>query len=271
MTSQQQDLVFFSDNSIVSDHSLVSRNSSLHIISHLEGTNPSWLVSSILENCLVGTANLVNRELNRKIINRSQVTFASFIHSKAFWVPLSRKQGVDLDSNPNFQFVDCFSDLFTKQIPNPANAKPQVSKVFGTICKAIENQKSEKKVVVVECPELLLAATDLSSNDLVQHLRKVASLCNTLFVVINTESPLTNSTGALPDDPVFRISDFYVKLYHMSSLNISVQPLSTGRAKDITGCLTVARGSQPANPVTRVVEKEYMFHIAKESVKLYYR
>lgn len=271
MTSQQQDLVFFSDNSIISDHSFVSGNKNLHIISHQEGTNPSWLVTSIVENSLIGTANLVNRELNRKTPNRSLVTFASFIHPRDFWLRLSRKQGVDLDANSNFNYLDCFSDLFTKQIPNPAIAKEHISKLFDGICIAVEKLKLEKKVVVVECPELLLAATDVSSSDLISHLRRVASHCNTLFVVINTETPFTSVGGALPDDPVFRISDFYVKLHHMSSLNISILPLSTGRAKDITGCLTVARGAQSANPVTNVVEKEYMFHIAKESVKLYYR
>lgn len=270
MTAQQQDLVFFSDNSIVSDHSLVSGNKNLHIISHHEGTIPSWLVVSIFENCLLGTANLINREL-KKTPNRTLVTCASFLHAQDFWTRLSRKQGLDLDSSSNYQYVDCFSDLFTKQIPNPANAKAHISKLFDSICVAVEKLKLQKRVVVIECPELLLAATDLASNDLIFHLRRVASHCNTLFVVINTESPFTTSSGAPPEDPVFRISDFYTKLHHMSSLNISVLPLSTGRAKDITGCLTVARGAKPANPVTRVVEKEYMFHIVNESVKLYYR
>lgn len=271
MTSQQQDLVFFSDNSIISDQSLVSGNKALHIISYSEATSPSWLLTSIVENGLLGTANLVNRELKAKKVNRSLVTFASFMHPQDFWVPLCRKQGVDLESCSNFTNVDLFTHLFTKQISNPASPKAQVSKLFESLSGTVESQDHEKKVVILESPEVLLAATELSPNDLVQHIRKLASHCNTIFVVINTESPLISFSGALPTDPVYKITDFYVKLHHMSSLNINILPLATGRAKDITGCLTVAKGAQNANPVTHVVEKEYIYHISKESVKLYFR
>lgn len=271
MSSQQQDLVFFSDNSIISNESLVPGNKNLHIISHNAGTNPSWLLTSIVENGLLGTANLVNRELNRKISNRALVTVASFVHPREFWVLACRKQGVDLDSNTHFNYVDCVSDLFTKHVTNPASSKAGVCKLFDNITTSVEKQNNDKKIIIVESPETLLAATDLTSNDLVHLLRKLASAGNTLIVVVNSDSPLTGFAGSLPGDPVFKITDFYVKLHHVSSLNINILPLATGRAKDITGCLTVSKGAKPANPVTQVVEKDYIFHISKESVKLYFR
>lgn len=271
MTSQQQDLVFFSDNSIISDKSFAPGNNAIHIISHKEATSPSWLLTSIVENGLLGTANLVNREFHTKIANRSLVTVASFVHPKDFWVLLCRKQGVDIETSSNFSYVDCFSDLFTNQVPNPKSPETGVARLFSNITSSISKQKHEKRVVILESPELLLAATDLSTNALISHIRQVAAQCSVLFVVINTAAPLINFTGTQSGDPVTRITDFYVKLHHMSSLNINILPLATGRAKDITGCLTVARGALPAAPELQVVGKEYIYHITKENVKLFFR
>lgn len=265
--SQQQDLIFFSDNSIVSDRCLASQN--IQIFTHNEGTSPSWLLTAVIENGLVGTANLVNRELNRKIRDRASVTVASFVHNRDFWVSACKKQGVDLDSTQNINYVDCLTELFTKQITNTEKLKVQVEKLFGGVIASIQKQKLERKIAILENPEILLAATDISANDMIQNLRKLAATVNTLIVVLNTDSPLLNFSTALPEDPVTKITDFYVKLHHLSSLNINILPLATGRAKDITGCLTVARGAKPA-PLA-VVEKEYIFHLSKDSVKLYFR
>lgn len=270
MTSQQQDLVFFDDNSLVSSRLLTSGLSTLHIISHDQETSPSWLVSAIVENALVGTASLVNRDLTTKSHNRSLVVYISFTHPEDFIARNCRKQEIDL-TLANFTFVDCFTNLFTEQITTPANAKAHVEKMFAKICKAIEDLKNLHRTVIIESPELLLAATDLQSNDLLILMRRITRLCNVLFVVVDTQSPLIDMESSAPEDPVFKITDFYVKLHHMSSMNISILPLSTGRAKDITGSLTVGRGAIPPDSLL-VVENEYVYNITKESsVKLFFR
>ncbi|KAM9898282.1 hypothetical protein OXX69_009942, partial [Metschnikowia pulcherrima] len=75
MTTQQQDLVFFDDNTLLSDKVLGKDNHALHVITHAEGTQPAWLINTLIESCLVGTANSVNRDLARVPQPRSSVTY----------------------------------------------------------------------------------------------------------------------------------------------------------------------------------------------------
>lgn len=272
MTSQKQDLVFYTDNSLILDEELSKDIHQLQIISYKEGTNPSWFVNSLLENSLVGTATTVNRDLKTKRRDRSLVTFVSFQNNAEFVINSCRKQGLDLTSMSNFTFIDCFSDLFTKRITNTMNSKTQIDSLFLDIYKQVESQNTDKKVIFVEGLEILLAATDASVNVILLWIQKLSQSCKCLFTILNTESPLLDFENGNPQDPVFKITDFYVKLYHRSSLNINLLPLSTGRAKDITGCLTVTRGSIPLPLGLQVVEKEYIYHLSKEStVKLFFR
>lgn len=272
MASQQQDLVFYSDNSLLSTCSPSGDEHTLQVISHREGTDPSWLLNTLLENALLGTANLVNRDLVLKKNNGTLAVYVSFHNSADFVINSCRKQGLDLASSKNFTFVDCFSDLFTKKITKTDNCKQQLASLFADILSKVVLQGLSNCVVFVEGLEILLAATDATSNDILRWVSKLNQACNSLFITINAESPMINMENENPQDPVFKITDFYIKLYHRSSLNVNILPLSTGRAKDITGCLTVSRGSKPTSASIYVVEKEYVYHLSKEStVKLFFR
>ncbi|GEQ69992.1 hypothetical protein JCM33374_g3668 [Metschnikowia sp. JCM 33374] len=272
MTTQQQDLVFFDDNSLLSDKIITPENRELHIITHAEGTQPAWLINSLIETCLIGTANSVNRDLVRTASPRASVTYVSFLHPKEFVFKSCRKQGLDLECTNDFFFVDCFSELFSKQIVTPEDSKAQIDALFSGIIKQIHSNSRGSHVVVVDSPELLLSATNLSSNDLIHHLQRVNQDCNSMIVVSNIDDALIDMGSVTPADPVYRITDFFVKLHHKSSLNVNLSPLSTGKAKDITGCLTVSKGALPPRASVRVLQKEYVFHVSKESnVKIFFR
>lgn len=271
MTTQQQDLVFFNDNSLLSDK-ILSDSHALLVITHAEGTQPAWLINSLVESCLVGTANLVNRDLVKTPNARALVTYVSFLHTQDFVFRSCRKQGMDLETADDFFFVDCFSELFTKQITKPGDSKAQVKDLFSHIAKQVQSRSQGSNTVIIHSPEVLLAATNLTSNDLIHHLQKVNQNCNALIVVSNTDEALIDISSTTPADPVFRITDFFVKLHHKSSLNVNILPLATGKAKDITGCVTVAKGAFPAHKTVKVVEKEYVFHVSKEgNVKVFFR
>lgn len=272
--SQRQDLTFFNDNSIISDKVLNSPSSYLSIISHIQGTSPTWLVNSLIENGLFGTASLVNNDLNQKLNNRSEVYFISFIQPQEFYNKNCKKNGIDLSILKNFKYIDCFSDLFTKTITNPINAHDQITRLFDDIIKKITASSSSKKIIFIEAPELLLLSTNLTSNQLLTIITKINNLCRQLYIIVPQDSPqLVDLSNTNEKDPVFKISEFLVKLYHRSQLNLNLQPLSTGRANDITGCLTISQGCIPFEIDTlKVLEKEYIFHISKESsVKLFFR
>lgn len=269
MSSQQQDLVFFTDGLLLTPKN-ASLNPKLHIISHHDGTSPMWLTTTLAENCLVGTANLVNRELKQSE-NDCSVVYASFLHTEDVFEKASRRQAVDLGSLSLFKYLDYSSSLFTSNFPATKDPKRQLSLLFDEIAKTVEAAKTTDKVVFLDSPELLLAATNLSSADILAGVRKLQKLA-TVITVINVHTSMFNMDIQNAQDPAFQITDFYVKLCHMSSLNISLQPLATGKAKDITGSLTVTRGAIPMTSGSEVLEREYVFQVTKDATaKLYFR
>lgn len=274
-TSQQQDLVIFNDNSLISNEILKSPSSYCSIISHIQGTSPTWLINSLLENSLIGTACLVNNDLNKKIPNRSEVYFISFSHPKDFYIKNCKKNGLDLSLLPNFKFIDCFSDLFLKMIKNPSKASGEVSKLFENIMDEINANANNNKVIFIESMEILLSSTNIESNELLKQCFKINKLCRQLFVILAQDYPqIIDSSVSIPQDSVFKITDFLLKLYHRSQLNLNLQPLPTGRANDITGCLTISKGAIPYESIegVEVIEKEYIYYVNKESsIKLFFR
>lgn len=272
MTSQQQDLIFFTDNTLLSEKHLADGKRLLHIITHKEATKPSWLINALIENCLAGTANLVNRDLLSTQKPRALLTYISFTSSRDSIVKSCRKQGLDLDAYEEFDFVDNFTNLFSEKIKTPLNPTTEVNSMFDEMKGRIEQSSNRHKVVVMESPELLLAATTLSSTALMDNILKLIRVCNTLILLVSVDPSITDVNNTNPTDPVFRVTDFYVKLHYTSSLNISILPLHTGKAKDITGSLCVSRGSQSLSSGLKVSEKEYVYHVSKEAnVKLYFR
>lgn len=274
-TSQKQDLIFFNDNSIISDEILKSPSAHCSVISHLQGTSPTWLINSLLENALIGTAGLVNNDLTRKIPNRSEVYFISFSNSKDFYTKNCKKNGLDLSLVPNFKFIDCFSDLFIKLIKNPSKSTNEVLKLFDQIINEIELSANSNKVIFIESLEILLSSTNINSNELLFQCFRINKLCRQMFVICAQDYPqLVDLSASVPEDSVFKITDFLLKLYYRSNLNLNLQPLPTGRANDITGCLTISKGAVPYQSVEgiEVIEKEYIYYVNKESnIKLFLR
>lgn len=273
MSSQRQDLVFFNDNSIIPQQVLANSQSYLSIISYLQGTSPTWLVDSLIENALLGTGTLVNNDLNVKTPNRSEVFFVSFNHSQDFYNKNCKKNGIDLSNLSNFKFIDCFSNLFTKLITTPQDCFGQFKKLMDDILKQVQASKAQSKVIFIESPELLLLSSNITSDQFLFEILKLNRLAKQMFIITPQDSLLIDLSISSDQDPVFKISDFLTKLYHRSNLNLNLQPLSTGRANDITGCLTISKGLIPYELANlQVIEKEYIYHISKEfSIKLFFR
>lgn len=271
---QKHYLSLFDDNSIIPESILESEQSYLSIVSHNIGTSPFWLLSSLIENGLIGTASTINKDLTPKNAQDTNVVFISFLNNEDFYVSNSKKSGIDLLINPNFIFIDLFLNLFSKRLKDPKNASQDVETIFDEVKRVIQSCRHKKRIVFIESPEFLLSSTNLAPNQLVKHLFDINKLCNLLIVTSAQDSPQFVNTMAYDhNDPSFKITDFLLKLYHRSNININMQPLPTGRAKDITGCLTVTKGSRPLEMQgLRVYEKEYMYHIGKElGIDIYMR
>lgn len=266
MSDPSQDLIFFKDNSLISNDILKSQYSYLSTITYHSSTTPTWLINSLIETSLIGTASLVNTDLKR-IQGRSKVSVISFIHNKEQYIQ-NCKKNIDLEYNgKNFKFVDYFTGLFTELIKNPEDASKDIGKLFDI-------DFNEDGVVFLENPEILLYGTNLTSDELLFNIIKLNRKCQQLFVISLKGEQVINYEALLPTDPGFKVSDFLIKLFHRSQMNISLQPLNTGRAKDITGSLTISKGTVPYYklPNLKINEREYVYNITKDSqIKLYYR
>ena len=62
---------------------------------------------------------------------------------------------------------------------------------------------------------------------------------------------------------------FLTDLAYQATVAVSIRPLPTGRADDVTGTMTVSSG--PANIDDNVKEDSYQYQTANESVKLFYK
>ena len=262
MSVPSQDLIFFKNHTLIPDSILSSKNSYLSTITHTQGTNPSWLINSIVENAIFGTASLVNQELKKRTKSGKVVLF-SFLHTERYYVKTIRKQGVTLDDT-NFKFVDCFSALFTEKIKDPNDALKDVHELFNVEIDA-------GSVVIVEAPEVLLFSTGVASNDLLFTLLKLNKKASQLFVVVSKDQQLVDYSVSDIHNPTFKITDFITKLLFRSNLNITLEPLATGRAKDITGSIIVSKGAIPYDDLIEE-EKSYVYNITKDAnVKIFYR
>ena len=297
LNNPSQDLIFFKDNSLISKKILnneINRksknsNSYLSVITYNQSTSPNWLINGLIEDTLFGNASksLNNHELsnasNESISNTNRrIMVISFLHNKEFYIKNCKRIGINLEEKEQqqqFQFIDYFNDLFINLIKNPNDSIKDINKMFDNIINSLNNDsKDDVDVIIIEGVEILLFATNITSNQLIFNINRLNKKCRQLFVVSSKECLFKNneSIGVTFsfDDPMIKINDFLIKLLHRSQLNITLEPLITGRAKDITGSLTISKGCIPydENLSISINEKEYVYHITKDSqVKLYYR
>ncbi|EMG48444.1 ELP6 Elongator complex protein 6 [Candida maltosa Xu316] len=265
MSNPDQDLIFFKDNSLISSKILNSSLSSLSTITYIPSVLPTWLITSLIENVITGKTN-INKDYKNVIDDKCKITIISFLHDEKFYTNNLKKIGVNVNNSDRFKVVDYFSHLFTELIKDPTDATKKIEELF--------NLENVGDVVIVEGIEILLYGTNISSDELLFNITKLNRKCKQLFMVVGKSErgiDFDDFNGKyLETDPEFKITDFLVKLFHRSMLNVSLEPLTTGRAKDITGSLTVSKGAIDMD--IEVSEKEYVYFISKDSqVKLYYR
>ncbi|KAG7843962.1 hypothetical protein KL941_004444 [Ogataea angusta] len=244
---QQQDLVVFEDRSILPksdpDHNYCT------LVLYKASTRPTWLNVALVENSLFGTCYVNKTPISDR--STAPVVFASLsVDETTYRKQLARLKG-DL---AGFKYVDLFNsyqDWYTK------------------ISLEVDRQsKVDKPNVFIENPEFLLFLTDITVDKLLAQLRKLNTKCNLYLISSSDESLMEYSDS--PDDLATVHATFLTKLAHRTSLILSLRPLRTGRAEDVTGELTIGRGL--IGSPKKIVEREYLYLINKEgTVKLFYR
>lgn len=234
----RQDLILYKDGSIVSP--TVSKESGyLSVVRHAPGTYPLWFIATLLSVAATNTAKGVNHSLKPQ--PGAGATLVSFTNNRDFYALAFKLVGP-----LKFEFIDCFSHLFDKQIPDPENATKLIATLFQQI------QKQAKGVLVIDGVELLQMATNILTIELTFHLQLLLKTCSQVWVITS--------------DPLTATEELYENLLWRSHLVVHFKPLDTGRAKDITGLMTVTRGPVPAP--TPVAEEEWIYHLSAKEFKI---
>lgn len=266
---QKQELQIFSDHSVLSRHLFTDSSSNLVLVTDTVATNASWFVNALVETVTLGgpvSLNGNNSGSNSGLSSSDpvKVVVGSFLNHQSYFTTAFDRLKVPRN---RYNVLQIAEDLVVKNVGKPVDV------VIEWVLKQFEESLSNSpSVVILEKPEILMALFKLNSDEL--HLKLInplLKLCSLLIVVNSVESFDNDFPEHLGKDTVEFVR-FTTSCFHKSFLVLSVRPLDTGKAKDVTGTLAITRGGALLDiPALHVVENQYLFHDLKENTTLFYR
>lgn len=252
---QRQDLVVFSDQSVIPSELYKDGSHTLITITSSRFASPTWLINSLVESQVLGKPFSLNADRSAVNAGSRAVTVGSFFQEKRHLASNLAKLKVDPHK---YKVVDLMTDMVVKIAGKPRH------KVYTDIIQQFPS--GPRSVIVLEQPELLLALLDGATSDEIHSklIKPLISRCNVLIVAVNNYNDEDDSTADSQQFQRFTLSCFY-----KSTAVMSLRPLDTGRAADVTGTLRISRGG--AFCEVPVQENEYLYLNQKEATRLFYR
>lgn len=211
--------------------SVFSENGGLNVVTSRLGVSPAWLLETVCSRS-------VDLQLPTLF-----VTFQSFeiIHSKVF-----KKLG--LLSNPLFNVLDLSAEIHGGSLASMA------SKITSY----------RASVVVMETVDICIATGLASAHELAQFLYSIrGDSSSSLFVSCYSDNALINSAGSQAEAQTALLTELFMQ----ASLIITMRPMPTGRADDVTGILRLSNGGRG----DEVREAEYLYLVKGDSAKVFHR
>ncbi|CAN6652919.1 elongator complex protein 6 [Trichomonascus vanleenenianus] len=235
-----KDVQFFSDGSIF-------QPGFCHVVTSTIDVSPVWLSQYI--------CGRLSKDFDGPVC---LVTFQDHneLHKKGL-----KRVGLDLAIVPahEFQLVDLSGSLVTTR--GAATLEQLVS--------LLQKNVPANAALVIESLDFLGPICGLSAEDLSQLAFSLQKMSRGVYMMCNADEPLIMDTE--DSDLADNQANFIVSLLYQSTVSLTLRPLETGRADDVTGVLTVATGARvPLEGVT-VVEGEYMYLVTNDSTKIFYR
>lgn len=233
-------------------------------------TSYAWLVQAVLGQALSSSNNKSSSSRSPVSANSPEtvVLVTTTMASPEIYRRGLLKMGIDLSTAPNFRVIDLASQLFGVATGAAGTAitsdqiKTNIDQGISTL-----PLKRGRTLILLEAPDLLvpLGLSPRAVSDIVAHL---ASYSANLFVFCNADAELLGSSALGPENQSDQLA-FLTDLAYQATVAVSIRPLPTGRADDVTGTMTVSSG--PANIDDNVKEDSYQYQTANESVKLFYK
>lgn len=270
---QKQELVLFSDHSVISQQLFLGEHHNIIFLTHRLGTSSSWLINALVEANILGTPYSLNESSSAATTKtgarssrdsvKTPVAIASFIHEATHFGASLNKLNID---SSRFEILDLLTDFVARNLGKPSD------KILSEL---LQRFAACSGTILLEQPELLMSLFCISSDELhLKFITPLAKKCSLLVIVSSVEgfdNEFPESSGGFQRD-IIEFTKFPITCFHKSIALLSLKPLDTGRAKDVTGTLRIIRGGASAKHLPiHVVENEYLYYTQKESTKLFYR
>lgn len=211
----------------------------------------TWLVELIVSKILQQDPSL--KVLVVQFFNRT------VLHERGI-----KKYGVDVESpkkTGQLELLDLSQALFKTEA---SGFKPcDLTQLYGKIKAGIKDV--DRTVVLWEnFDTLVMARYPLDS--VLQLLHQLQTLSSAIYVFLNSDFPLVTPGTPLADQYITLLGALFAK----SSLVVSLRPLETGRADDVTGVLRITRGPRKTHDF-KVIENEYLYFVTTDNVKIIHR
>ncbi|QLL30206.1 hypothetical protein HG536_0A00230 [Torulaspora globosa] len=258
---QTQELVIFSDNSVLSKELCSGGSHNLITITSSPSNSPFWLINALVESKITGSPHSLSGASQPAPHGTSSdlpVTIGSFIHNGRQFTDVLKKLKIDANS---YRVVDLLTDFVAKNIGKPR------AKVLSELLDAFTEAPSS--MIVLEQPEILLTLLDgLTSDEL--HRKFILPLMTKCGILLISTNICYSLDGDNRDSVQF--ARFASGCLYKSIAVLSLRPLETGRATDVTGSLRITRGGTSSTQIScHVVENEYLYLNQRDSTKLFYR
>ncbi|KEQ59170.1 uncharacterized protein M437DRAFT_57359 [Aureobasidium melanogenum CBS 110374] len=224
-------------------------------------SSPQWLVTRLLRSAFTPTEDSQPSEEQDVT-----VVLVSWMRDFEFWRSEARRgAGIDLArlaQQDKFVFVDGLTHLFPapQQQTQPPPTQPSktvhlkdssISSTHSSLTSLLttlsSSHPSRRIHLILDAPTLLLSTSSSpSASALSSLLLSLRSLVSTTTLVLEADFPFL--AAALPDlqhkaTPLEAAhAAFVVQQAHISTWVLSLRPLDTGKARDVSGVIRVSRG-----------------------------
>ncbi|KAK5114201.1 hypothetical protein LTR85_010266 [Meristemomyces frigidus] len=173
--------------------------------------------------------------------NETAVVLVSWMRDAAFWKSeIRRGTGIDVSKmaeSTRYVFVDCFSRI---------QALAEMEKTVASAIMAAASSGARNVVLIFDNPDVLLAITLASAQQLSSFLLGLRSLSHSTILACSADLPLlaaaTSTRETMPTPIEAESAAFVVQQAHSARFVLGVRELDTGAAKDISGVMRVTRG-----------------------------